>query len=225
MEESGDGNYSMDHDDGFVAIANELLAKFHLSPIQDISQCTGAVLVALYEGILGARLRGSIANPITREDEIHNMQLVIDSLQHDVLRSDLSHITGEAIVDGNLVIIRYLIEILAGLLEHIMENIDSEGSTDIEVDTTDDPDLLTSGTISSISRMLPDDYSTQSSLTRGNYRRAPATATRPDDDEDDDDDRSSTSTNELIRVGESAASAYGPNSSVDVLESGEYPYQ
>ena len=49
--------------------------------------------------------------------------------------------------------------------------------------------------------------------------RAPATVTRPDDD--DDDDRSSTSTNELIRLGESAASAYGLNGSVQVLESGK----
>ena len=50
------------------------------------------------------------------------------------------------------------------------------------------------------------------------YFRAPATVTRPDDD---DDDRSSTSTNELIRLGESAASAYGLNGSVQVLESGK----
>ena len=49
-----------------------------------------------------------------------------------MLRADLSHITGEAIVNGNLLSIRYLIEILAGLLECVMEQIDSEGSTDLE---------------------------------------------------------------------------------------------
>ncbi len=78
---------------------------------------------------------GFIANPITREDEIHNMQLVIDSLQNDVLkgvRADLTHITGEAIVDGHLVSVRYLLEILAGLLEYVMEQIETEGSTDLE---------------------------------------------------------------------------------------------
>ena len=75
---------------------------------------------------------GIIANPITREDEITNVQILIDSLQHDVLRADLSHITGEAIMNGNLLSIRYLIEILAGLLECVMEQIDSEGSTDLE---------------------------------------------------------------------------------------------
>ena len=45
-----------------MAIANELFSKFRLPPIEDLSQCTASVLVALYEGILGDKLLGKMAS-------------------------------------------------------------------------------------------------------------------------------------------------------------------
>ena len=71
--------------------------------------------------------------PITKEDEIHNVQLVVDHLGDKVLHCDLSHIDGRAVVEGDRVAMQYLLEILLGVMDYIMGGIDSEGSaTDFE---------------------------------------------------------------------------------------------
>ena len=75
---------------------------------------------------------GIIRAPSTREDEIHNCQLVIDSLAGDVLHTSLTHISGADIIDSSREAILNLAEIFAGLLEYMLNKIDSDASTDNE---------------------------------------------------------------------------------------------
>ena len=65
----------------------------------------------------------------TREDEVHNCQVVIDSLAGDVLHTSLTHISGADIIDGNRESMSNLLEILVGLLDYMLNKIDSDIST------------------------------------------------------------------------------------------------
>ena len=75
---------------------------------------------------------GIVRDAKTREDEIHNCQLVIDSLAGDVLHTSLTHISGADIIDGSREAILNLTEIFSGLLEYMLNKIDSDASTDNE---------------------------------------------------------------------------------------------
>ena len=87
-------------------------------------------LLSITLSVICASIPGVIRRPVTREDEIHNVQCVVDSLAADVLHCDLSHIPGGAVVDGDVMTIQYLLEILDGLVDYVMEQISSETSSD-----------------------------------------------------------------------------------------------
>ncbi len=70
-----------------------------------------------------------VRNPRTIEDEIHNSRLVVDTLAHDVLNASLSHIQGERIVNGDRETIANLLEVFKGLLEYILDKIESDTSS------------------------------------------------------------------------------------------------
>ena len=72
-----------------------------------------------------------IRHPRTKEDEVHNVQVVIDTLSLDLLHISLSHITGEDVVSGNKRAIGNLMEVILGLLEFILEGIGSDLSSEI----------------------------------------------------------------------------------------------
>ncbi|XP_033100569.1 centrosomal protein of 95 kDa-like [Anneissia japonica] len=163
---------------GFVAIANELLLRFQLPVITDLRECTSNMFVALYEGILGEK-HPHIVSVRNKQDEVTNVQVVIDSLAQDVLHADLSHISGQAIVEGDHVTIRYLLEIFTGLLEYIMEQITSGASTDAEDEqSAHDPDILTQGTISTISDILQEELGTRDHSYRTRSRDKANTSQR-----------------------------------------------
>ena len=73
-------------------------------------------------------LSGIIRSPSTREDEIHNCEVVIGSLAGDVLHTSLTHIAGVDIIDGSREAILNLTEIFVGLLEYMLNKIDSDVS-------------------------------------------------------------------------------------------------
>jgi hypothetical protein len=75
---------------------------------------------------------GIIRSPVTKEDEIHNVQTVIDTLAADILHTSLLHINGRDVVDFNRESVLNLLEILSGLLEYIFNKIESDLSTDNE---------------------------------------------------------------------------------------------
>lgn len=75
---------------------------------------------------------GIIRSPVTRQDEIHNCQVVIDTLGSEVLHTNLAHINGRAIIEGSREAVSNLLEIYSGLLEYILNKIESDISTDNE---------------------------------------------------------------------------------------------
>ncbi|XP_077980489.1 centrosomal protein of 95 kDa-like [Glandiceps talaboti] len=203
MDHSLSRSLDEEEEQGFVALANELLTKFNLSAIAVLSEFQPSSFIALYEGILGDTLPDLIQKPVTREDEIHNTQKVIDSLAVDILRTDLSHITGESIIDGDFVAVRNLIEIFAGLFEYVMEAISSEGgSTDADVDAiSDDPDVLTSGALSTISDVLKEELGADYNGTYNLSSRKPDLGERWEGKAGDNTQPGDT-TADLIKLGE-----------------------
>lgn len=64
-------------------------------------------------------------------DHIRNCQLLIDSLARDILKTDLSHISGEEIARGSLTRVQFLLEIFFGLKECYLDwrkSLDSDES-------------------------------------------------------------------------------------------------
>ncbi|XP_078612173.1 centrosomal protein of 95 kDa-like [Branchiostoma floridae x Branchiostoma japonicum] len=120
-------------DEEWIELANSLLKKVHLLlSVRQLTDCDGHLLVSLYEGILGDKPPDCIVDPLTKEDHIHNVQSVIDSLALDYLHVNLSHITGEGVVLGDSESIRNLLEIFEGLFEYLAEEIESESEQEDE---------------------------------------------------------------------------------------------
>ena len=65
--------------------------------------------------------KGAVSNATSRQQKILNCENVIDALSHDVLNVDLSHITAENIVDGDIATIQNLLEIFKELLDFIID--------------------------------------------------------------------------------------------------------
>ncbi|XP_078340218.1 centrosomal protein of 95 kDa-like [Crassostrea virginica] len=156
-------------------LLEQLNAGSSLSCVEDIN---AAVYVTLFEGLCGEKLHGVIQKPISREDEIQNIQLVIDILSRDILHTSLAHITGRDVVDGNRESILNLLEIFGGLLEYILNKIDSDASTDGEgdlEDLDDDPDAVEPDVIDQIlERELQRNYSLEGSPERVTPKASPA---------------------------------------------------
>ncbi|XP_062886666.1 centrosomal protein of 95 kDa-like isoform X1 [Mobula hypostoma] len=181
----------------WITVANDLLSKCHINRrVAKLCECDASMFVALYEAILGEKVPDYIATPKSQEDDAHNVQAVIDSLALDYLQISLSHITGENIIQNNKESIRNLLEIFDGLLEYLTEQI-SEASSQ-----PDDPDLLSSEAISVIRGVL------QEELGASHKENLPGTGDHLSKDSSSSvptwDGGGSESTNELIRLGESA---------------------
>lgn len=127
-----------------VSQANTLLEQLNSgSPISCVEDINAEVYVTLFEGLCGEKLNGIIRSPVTKEDEIHNVQTVIDTLAAEVLHTSLLHINGRDVVNFNRESVLNLLEILSGLLEYIFNKIESDLSTDNEEEAGDeDPDIL-----------------------------------------------------------------------------------
>ena len=63
-----------------------------------MSQLNAAFYVLLYEGLFAEPLPDAVSLPNRREDEIHNVQMVIDTLSLDKLNTSMSHISGQAVI-------------------------------------------------------------------------------------------------------------------------------
>ena len=77
---------------------------------------------------------GIVRQPVTREDEIHNCQMVVDVLSADVIKDNLSHIRGVDIVEGKVQSINNLLDIFTFLYEYVIKQIESDVPTDTEGD-------------------------------------------------------------------------------------------
>ncbi|GAB1597840.1 centrosomal protein of 95 kDa-like [Argonauta hians] len=128
-------------DKGLVSLTNKLLQRLHVSKeVKCIGDITSEIFVTIFEGLYGERLSEVRVNPLTKEDCVHNCQVVIDCLATKVLNTSLSHITGENIVNRNRMAINNLLEIFNDLLEFLTEKIDA--IEDVVDDNDDDLDDL-----------------------------------------------------------------------------------
>lgn len=120
-------------DQGLVEVANSLLAQLHVPFIvESLEDITANVFIILFEGLYGESLPELLPNPQTKQDDIHNCQMVIDVLADKILNTSLSHITGKDIVEGDRTSVANLLEILTGLFEFLTEKIEFEKSRDEE---------------------------------------------------------------------------------------------
>ncbi|XP_019643707.1 PREDICTED: centrosomal protein of 95 kDa-like [Branchiostoma belcheri] len=135
MDSDSSSSVASGADEEWIELANSLLKKVHvLLRVRQLTDCDGHLLVSLYEGILGDKPPDCIVDPLTKEDHIHNVQSVIDSLALDYLHVNLSHITGEGVVSGDTESIRNLLEIFEGLFEYLAEEIESESEQEDELE-------------------------------------------------------------------------------------------
>ncbi|KAK7506353.1 hypothetical protein BaRGS_00002465, partial [Batillaria attramentaria] len=179
-------------DEDVITKTNNLLNQFNLpTQVTSISDITASLFVVLYESLFSDRLSGIIRQPVTREDEIHNCQTVIDILSVDVIKDNLSHIRGLDIVDGKVQAISNLIDIFTFLFEYVIKQIESDVPSDTEddyrsveqQDNADDLDTLS-----------PDPVSRTLEKERGDWMRT----------------RSGKTSSVASRVGQSPAAPRGP---------------
>ena len=72
----------------------------------------------------------AIAPTVGREDEVHNVQAVIDTLSMDKLNISMSHISGQAIVNGNREALRHLLQVFEWLYDYMLDKISVVSSSE-----------------------------------------------------------------------------------------------
>ncbi|EDV28187.1 uncharacterized protein TRIADDRAFT_53542 [Trichoplax adhaerens] len=123
----------------YIDVTNQLLKRCGSKiRIQHLAECTVEVFADIYRGLFHRLPPDYIQYPSGLQDRIHNCQLLIDSLAKDILKTDLSHISGEEIARGSLTRVQFLLEIYFGLKEcyldwkkpHSIEGIDFDSDTE-----------------------------------------------------------------------------------------------
>ncbi|XP_063694950.1 centrosomal protein of 95 kDa-like [Bolinopsis microptera] len=97
---------------------------------------TPTVIIKIYERIFGHLPTGCIKDPTCQTDDVLNISRILSYLQDYVLKVDLSHIDSLKVVHGDPISVEYLLEILAGYVEYILDG-DGDNSQNIS-DLTDE---------------------------------------------------------------------------------------
>jgi len=117
-----------------ISLANRLLEDFNIEAIiTEIEDISANFFVVLFERLFSLKLPGIIRQPESREDDIHNCQIVIDVLSTDIVHDSLSHITGVEIVNQDINVIFHLLDIFSFLFEYVSNKIESDAPTDNDV--------------------------------------------------------------------------------------------
>lgn len=104
-----------------VSMCNHVLASAGLvatvrTPNDVRAVCAStSVLVASFEAVVGEKILGITRRPANVLERARNCDLVVSKLQESVLGTNLEHISGERITQGNLQDIYDLLEILSAL--------------------------------------------------------------------------------------------------------------
>ena len=104
-----------------VSMCNHVLASAGLvatvrTPNDVRAVCAStSVLVASFEAVVGEKILGITRHPANVLERARNCDLVVSKLQESVLGTNLEHISGERITQGNLQDIYDLLEILSAL--------------------------------------------------------------------------------------------------------------
>lgn len=78
--------------------------------------CSTSLFVACCEALLGRKLQGIVRTPASARERAENVQAVLWELSHNVLHTDLSHISGQGVVSQDPTDVHNLLEILSALL-------------------------------------------------------------------------------------------------------------
>ena len=100
---------------------------------ESASICSTSLFVACCEAVLGRRLQGIHRRPASAHERAQNVQAVLWELSHNVLHTDLSHISGQGVVSQDPVDVQNLLEIVSALL-----------TQDNQLETTGEPLSLSS---------------------------------------------------------------------------------
>jgi len=132
--------------------ANDLLNLCHTiglskekvpKTIKSLNELKSNIFIFIYENICNTELIDKKRACHSDEDESDNIQAVIDSLSLDVLHEDLSHLTGESIINTinstkptNYAPVSYLLDILKSIHEWITskpENNNNSGNDEFKI--------------------------------------------------------------------------------------------
>jgi hypothetical protein len=95
-----------------IELANSLLDKLPGSRrVMGMSDLNAQFYVLLYEGLFAELLPDAITPPSSREDEIHNVQMVIDTLSLDKLNTSMSHISGQQVISRDPTAVHNLLQV------------------------------------------------------------------------------------------------------------------
>ena len=82
-----------------------------IASLEELTRVASSMFVAVFESLFQVRLEGIIRHPYTMTDYKINAQLVVDGLSHQI-QTDLQHISGESIVNGDIRSVSNLVNIL-----------------------------------------------------------------------------------------------------------------
>lgn len=94
--------------------ATGIVAKKIMS-VAELARVSSSIFVAIFESVYHTRIEEVLRNPVTRSDYEYNAQLVIERLSEQI-NSDLSHITGSLIVNGDMTALKNLVNIFTRIL-------------------------------------------------------------------------------------------------------------
>lgn len=103
-----------------IKTTNDLLNTVGISAkkitsIGELCRVASSMFVAIFESLFHVRLDGIIRNPQTKEAYAENAQLVVDGLSQQI-QMDLQHISGKAIVNGDIRALSNLIHIFVRIV-------------------------------------------------------------------------------------------------------------
>lgn len=106
---------------------NKLLADVGIQAkaivsFEELKRVAPSMFVAVYESLYHNRIDEIIRTPRTVADYVHNAQLVINNLSEQI-NVDLTHITGESIVKGDLEALSNLTHIFSRIVSLTTSNV------------------------------------------------------------------------------------------------------
>eukprot|EP01038_Epipyxis_sp_PR26KG_P010833 gene10833-14542_t len=99
-----------------------------ISSIAELRRVASSLFVAVFEALFHARIPEINRNPKVKRDYENNAQFMIDRLSRRILL-DLSHITGQKLIEGDLIAIQNLVNIFLGVLS-ISRSVDGDSESD-----------------------------------------------------------------------------------------------
>lgn len=111
---------SIGQNNGILEETNSLLLAVgisakQISSIEELSRVASSMFVAIYESLFHIRLDDIVRNPQSKDEYVHNAQLVIDGLSEQI-QMDLQHITGGSIANGDIRAISHLVNLLTRIV-------------------------------------------------------------------------------------------------------------